>query len=507
MVVGSFLFQMILLAAPVDYVREVRPVLREHCYRCHGPLKQKGKLRLDTRALAVKGGKSGAAFAPGNVETSLLVKKISAKDVAKRMPPEGEALSEKEINILTRWIAEGAKGVADETAYDPSEHWAFQTLKRPSVPKAAGEWSGNPIDAFVARGHAKGGVKPRAEAGKAVLLRRVYLDLIGLPPTAAEFRAFMADKSPGAYAKAVDRLLANPHYGERWGRHWMDVWRYSDWYGFQGTARFSQKNMWHFRDWIVESLNADKGYGQMITEMLAADELTPFDPANLRATGFLVRNRNTDSREQWIRDTIDHTAKSLLGLTMGCAQCHDHPYDPVWHEEYYQFRNIFEPVSVGLDNALGWPKGSATRGVPRIFDQKPGVATKFFINGNDKTPDANRTIVPGVPQIFAAWTQPKSVSPPPLARMPHLRKPVREQSLKNLQTNITRAHQAAAAAGKWRGLAAKGQVPVPSGAVLAEDDFAKSSANWETGPGEGRLARAERRSRMPRARRTSGCGR
>jgi len=467
-----------------DYIREVKPILRAHCLRCHGPLKAKAKLRLDTLTFALKGGKEGPALVAGNAEKSLLVQKITAEKKEERMPPEGKPLTEKQIKILKNWIATGAKGVADEKAYDPGEHWAFQVLKRPAAPKVGGQWGGNPIDGFVARKHSSAKVKPRPVAPRHVLLRRVYLNLIGLPPTREELQAFLADKSPGAYSKVVDRLLASPHYGERWGRHWMDVWRYSDWYGFQGTARFSQKNMWHFRDWIVESLNVDKGYGQMITEMLAADELLPFDAANLRATGFLVRNRNTDSREQWIRDTVDHTSKSLLGLTMGCAQCHDHPYDPVWHEEYYRFRNIFEPVGVNIDNAQGWPKGSKTRGVPRIFDQKSGAKTKFYINGNDKTPDANRTITPGVPQIFSAWIPPESVSLPPLGRIPLLRKTVREQTLKNLQNNITRAQQAMVAAEGWRVLAMKGSVPVPKGGVVLEDDFKKANAKWQMGPGQ-----------------------
>ena len=491
-----FLWEINLVNAGVDYVREVKPILRDHCLRCHGPLKAKGKLRLDTRAFVLKGGKDGPALVAGNAEKSLLLQNITSENEEERMPPEGKRLSEKQIEILKNWIATGAKGVADEKAYDPGKHWAFQILKRPAVPKVGGEWGGNPIDGFVARKHSTAKVKPRPVAPRHVLLRRVYLDLIGLPPTREELQAFLADKSPGAYSKVVDRLLASPHYGERWGRHWMDVWRYSDWYGFQGTARFSQKNMWHFRDWIVESLNADKGYGQMITEMLAADELLPFDAANLRATGFLVRNRNTDSREQWIRDTVDHTSKSLLGLTVGCAQCHDHPYDPVWHEEYYRFRNIFEPVGVNIDNAQGWPQGSETRGVPRIFDQKSGAKTKYYINGDDKTPDANRTITPGVPQIFSVWAPPESVSLPPIGRIPLLRKPVRDQTLKNLQNNITRAHQEAAAAERWRALAAKGAVPEPKGSVVLEDDFKKANAKWQTGPGQwsfegGRLSQAD----------------
>ena len=275
----------VLEAHGADYIRDVKPILRNHCFRCHGPQKAKAKLRLDTRALALKGGKHGPAFVVGNVEKSLLLQKIAAVEDS-RMPPEGEPLSEKQIELLKTWITDGAQAPAGEKVYDTGEHWAFQRLKRPTLPAVENaDWGRNPVDAFVAQKHAEKKVTARPEAPRHVLLRRVYLDLIGLPPTREQLRAFLADTSSDAYANVVDRLLASPHYGERWGRHWMDVWRYSDWYGFQNEVRFSQKNMWHWRDWIVESLNVDKGYAQMVTEMLAADEMLPFNAANLRATG------------------------------------------------------------------------------------------------------------------------------------------------------------------------------------------------------------------------------
>ena len=320
-------------ADKVDYARDVKRILRAHCFRCHGPLKAESGLRLDTRALALKGGEDGTALVPGNPDNSKLVQRVTGDDTS-RMPPEGERLDEAEIETLKTWIAAGAVSPADEVAEDPRAHWSYQPIQRPAVPATGkGNWSQNPIDAFIARRHGQERLVPRPVAARHVLLRRVSLDLIGLPPSREELRSFLADGSPGAYQRAVDRLLASPHYGERWGRHWLDVWRYSDWYGFQNEVRFSQKNIWHWRDWVVDSLNADKGYERMVMEMLAGDEIVPFDPANLRATGFLVRNRNTDSREQWIRDTVEHTAKAFLALTMGCVQCHDHLYDPVWHDE------------------------------------------------------------------------------------------------------------------------------------------------------------------------------
>ena len=437
-------------AGGIDYVRDVKPILKMHCFRCHGPLKAESGLRLDTKALALKGGESGPALVPGNSDASNLVQRITGDDDS-RMPPEGERLGDKEIETLKKWIAAGAVSPADETADDPRAHWSFQLIQRPELP-AVGDaaWSRNPIDAFIARKQHEAQVVPRPLAARHVLLRRVYLDLIGLPPSREQLRAFLADQSPNTYEKAVDGLLASPHYGEHWGRHWLDIWRYSDWYGFQNQVRFSQKNIWHWRDWVVESLNADKGYERMAMEMLAGDEIVPFDPANLRATGFLVRNRNTDSREQWIRDTIEHTAKAFLGLTMACVQCHDHPYDPIWHDEYYRYRNIFEPVEVAIDSGGGdGPAGEDLAGVARIYDRNQNAVTKFYIRGNDRTPDEKRKITPGVPQVFFEWTEPESVQLPPKARIPHLREPVHKQTIARMDYNVRQSEQAVLSAEKY----------------------------------------------------------
>ena len=434
---------------PVDYNRDIKPVLKVHCVRCHGPLKSESALRLDTKMLAIKGGENGPALVPGNSANSKLIQRITA-DNDSRMPPEGQPLSDKEVANLKRWIAAGAASPANETADDPRAHWSFQPIEQPKPPSGTeAEWSQNPIDAFIARKHRAAGVTARPVAKPHVLLRRVYLDLIGLPPSRDQLRAFLANKSPDAYQSVVNELLASPHYGERWGRHWLDVWRYSDWYGFQDQVRFSQKNIWHWRDWVVESLNADKGYDRMAMEMLAGDELVPFDPGNLRATGFLVRNRNTDSREQWIRDTVEHSAKAFLGLTLACAQCHDHPYDPIWHDEYYRWRNIFEPVGVGIDSGGGGPNGIDVAGVARIFDQKQNAPTQFYIRGNDRTPDETRKILPGVPSVFGGWSEPKSVSLPPQARIPHLREPVHKQTIARMQHSVRESARAIVSARKY----------------------------------------------------------
>ena len=488
---------------PIDYQRDVKPLLKTHCVRCHGPLRSEAGLRLDTRSLAVAGGENGPALVAGKPAESLLLSRVRGDDET-RMPPEGERLTAADIAILTSWITAGAPAPADEQPADPRSHWAYQPIERPTVPAAkVPAWSGNPIDAFIHTQHQKQSLTPNAVAPPHVLLRRVHLDLTGLPPAGAALHAFSADASAAAYAQAVDRLLASPHYGERWGRHWLDVWRYSDWYGFQGTPRFSQKNIWHWRDWVVESLNADKGYERMVMEMLAGDELLPFEPGNLRATGFLVRNRNTDSREQWIRDTVEHTAKAFLGMTMACVQCHDHPYDPIWHEEYYRFRNIFEPVQVGIDNGGGGPGGVDIAGVARIFDRDRNAATKFYIRGNDRTPDKTRKITPAVPRLFPGWVTPQEVGLPPLARIPLLRTPVAKQATARLEDAVRLATNAVREAGDFhtqsasRLTTASTDSTQPGGDTLLLESFLDdSSTRWKQGPGlwkfaDGRLLQSD----------------
>src|SRR4051812_15987658 len=230
----------------IDYTRQIKPVLRARCYACHGVLKQKGGLRLDTAALAIKGGKIQAAITPGDVEASPLIDRVSAEDGAERMPPEGEPLKPAEIEALRAWIAQGAKAPADERPErDPRDHWAFKAPRRPEPPAVRNkDWVRNPIDAFIAIEHERRALTPQRPADKRAWLRRVSLDLIGLPPTREELDAFVGDDTIGAYDKVVTRLLASPQYGERWGRHWMDIWRYSDWWGLGAGERNPQKTIW-----------------------------------------------------------------------------------------------------------------------------------------------------------------------------------------------------------------------------------------------------------------------
>jgi hypothetical protein len=278
----------------------------------------------------------------------------------------------------------------------------FEPVQRPAVPQpvVAGMVLRNPVDAFLAEAWLEQGLKPRPEAPREVLLRRVYQDLIGLNPSPEEQQAFAADTAPDAYERVVDRLLRDPRHGERWARHWMDVWRYSDWAGWAdgNQIRDSQPHIWRWRDWIVESIESDRPYDRMLTEMLAADEVAPGDPAALRATGFLARNFKLLSREQWLEDTVKHTSQAFMGLTVGCAKCHDHMTDPVSQKEYYAFRAIFEPHQVRIDRVPG-QLDTGKDGVPRVYDAAV-TPTWFLVRGDERHPLTNDVIRPGIPGIL-----------------------------------------------------------------------------------------------------------
>lgn len=390
----------------VDYVGQIKPVLRERCYSCHGALKQEGGLRLDSGSLILKGGDSGAGVSRGNTNDSLLLRRVTSADSSERMPPEGEPLKPAEISALESWIRDGAVTPLDEQPErSPRDHWAFQPPVRPALPAVDNTTdTKNPIDAFILLEQTKRQIDPQPAVGKRTWLRRVSIDLTGLPPSLAELQTFLADNSPEAYDRVVDRLLESPQYGERWGRHWMDIWRYSDWWGLGAEVRNSQKHIWHWRDWIIESLNADQGYDQMLREMLAADELYPNDLEKLRASGFLARQYFKFNRTSWLDETIEHTSKAMLGLTFNCAKCHDHKYDPLSQREYYQMRAIFEPYQVRTD-ALPGQIDFESGGLPRAFDCNLEAQTFVHIRGDDRNPDKSRVITPGIPDFlsFDAW--------------------------------------------------------------------------------------------------------
>ena len=337
--------------------------------------------------------------------------------------------------------------VAQLTRMRRGYRWSpFTAVQQPQLSVAPEDrWSLNPIDLFIAQKHVDRQLDPRPAATRPILLRRVSLDLLGLPPSPATLHRFLDDPDPDAYEQVVDRLLASPQHGERWGRHWMDVWRYSDWAGWTGgkQIRDSQPHIWRWRDWIVESLNADKPYDRMLTEMLAADELWPTDPDALRATGFLARNYKKLSREVWMQDTVQHTLQAFTGLTVGCARCHDHMYDPISQEEYYRLRAIFEPHNVRLERV---PSQADTTldGIARVFDAELAATTYLFRKGDDRDPDKERVITPGVLEILGDI--PYKVQPvalPPAAYYPALRPHVQQQLLAAVRQKIAQAKKTA----------------------------------------------------------------
>ena len=325
--ISSSLLLLLSSAAPAaDYLKEIKPVLRERCYACHGALKQKADLRVDT---------AQQLLAAGVIKDGELLARLTSTDDDERMPPEGAPLSTAEIDAIRAWIAAGAPAPPDERAEgDPRDHWAFQRIEKPELSKfqIPNSKFHNPIDAFLAFKHTELGLTPQPEAERGLVIRRLYLDLIGLPPTTEQLA------TNDSYEVIAQQLLDSPQHGERWGRHWMDIWRYTDWYGLGAQLRNSQKHIWRWRDWIVTSLNDDKGYDRMVLEMMAGDELEPENPEVLTGTGFLARNYYLFNRTTWLDDTIEHTGKALLGLTMNCAKCHDHKYDPIGQDDYYRFR-------------------------------------------------------------------------------------------------------------------------------------------------------------------------
>ncbi len=456
-------------AEQAEFARDVKPILVKRCFRCHSSVKQESGFRLDSVAAIMKGGESGPAIVPGSSRESLLFQAVTGSDLL-QMPPEGEPLTAKEIDVLRRWIDQGAKSPLTAGATAEPVHWAFRQPARPPVPKVAnGQWVLNPIDAFVADQHQQRNLTPVPAAPKHVWLRRVYLDLIGLPPTPEEMQAFLADESDAADVAAVNRLLDSPHYGERWGRHWMDVWRYSDWSGYKQEIRNSQPHIWRWRDWIVQSLNEDKGYDRMVLEMLAADEIAPDDHDALRATGFLVRNWYKFNRHAWLDNTIDHTSKAFLGVTFGCARCHDHMYDPISQQDYFRFRAFFEPHNVRTDRVPG-VEDTTKDGLPRAYDADTQTPTYLFVRGDERRPDKEQAFGPGLPTVFGIELAVIPVSLPPTAYYPSLRPFVQQETLDKAAADVTKAETALAQAKQV-------ESPKQDAVALAEKVLASATAD------------------------------
>jgi len=332
-------------AAAVDFVRDIQPILSQHCYECHAAKMHEGGLRWDRRASVLKGGDSGEpALVPGQPQKSLLLKLVRGGE-DEIMPPagKGKPLSDQQVSLLTRWIAEGAAW--PDSAAEPAapKHWAFVKPVRPELPEVKQkDWPRDPLDRFVLARLEREGLAPSAEVDKYLLVRRVYLDLIGIGPTPEQADAFVNDPRPDAYERLVDGLLASPHYGERWARMWLDLSRYAD---TQGYEKDNKRTIWRYRDWVIDAFNRDLPYDQFTIEQLAGDLLPSPTYDQIIATAF-HRNTMTNTEggtddEEWrtaaVVDRTNTTAQVWMGVTMGCAQCHSHKYDPITQRDYYQF--------------------------------------------------------------------------------------------------------------------------------------------------------------------------
>jgi mono/diheme cytochrome c family protein len=337
-------------AAPkVDFVRDVQPLFKASCLKCHGPEKPKGQFRLDSKVWAMKGGVGGKAILPGKGAESSLVRLLLSADPEERMPRKAEPLPKAQIDLVRAWIDQGAVW-PDSASVDAKlqQHWAYVKPRRPPLPALRdASRARNPIDAFLLARLEKEGLSFAPEAPRETLIRRVSLDLTGLPPDVKEIDEFVADSSPGAYEKLVDRILASPHYGERWARPWLDLARYADTNGFNFDSR---RTMWKYRDWVIDALNRDLPFDRFTIEQIAGDLLPDATIDQKIATGF---HRNTMTNEEggtdpdearWetLIDRVNTTAAVWLGTTLNCCQCHNHKYDPFSQKEFYQFLAFFE---------------------------------------------------------------------------------------------------------------------------------------------------------------------
>ena len=339
----------------IDFVKDVQPIFEAKCLACHGAKKQESAFRLDHKASALRGGDIGRAIVPGKSGESPLIRYVAGVDPDFTMPPEGERLSAEQVAILRAWIDQGAEWPASasvELKSKGADHWAFKSPVRPRVPNVRPMADGRkpmavipnprtPIDHFILDRLQREGLTLSPETDRITWLRRVSLDLIGLPPTIDEVDAFVADTSLDAFEKQVERLLASPHYGERWARHWLDAARYADSDGFE---KDKSRQTWFYRDWVVNALNRDLGYDQFLTEQLAGDLLPNATQDQIVATGFLRNSMLNEEggvdpeqfRMDAMFDRMEAVGKAMLGLTIQCAQCHDHKFDPLTQRDYYR---------------------------------------------------------------------------------------------------------------------------------------------------------------------------
>ena len=371
------LVPVVALAQEADAARDAVSLLEAKCLACHGPAQMSG-LDMRQRDTLLKGGSRGAAIRPGDAEGSLLFQAVSHQGELK-MPPDSKApLPREELAVLKQWIEQGAPWPEEGVQRVESAWWSFREVQRPEVPRPKrGKLVRNPIDAFILAKLKEKGLQPAPLADKRTLLRRAYFDLIGLPPTPAQLDAFLNDNSPDAFEKVVEKLLASPQYGERWGRHWLDVVRYADSAGFEGDTDYP--TAWRYRDYVIKSFNDDKPYDRFVQEQIAADELWPDSQegggtlapplknlehlearvgTGLYALGPSIHESQMDGpklRYEWLTDVVDTTGAAFLGLTLECARCHNHKFDPIPQKDYYGLQAIFaasQPASIQVVDGL-----------------------------------------------------------------------------------------------------------------------------------------------------------
>ncbi len=369
----------------IDFGRDVEPILHAKCYECHGSAMQMNGLRFDQKEAALKGGYSGPAMIPGKGAQSPLVRRVTSSKDGFRMPPAGPALAAREVGILRAWIDQGvvwpesAASTAPKLSADEKRrHWAFQPVKRPGEPAVRQRaWVRNPIDAFILARLEGEGIAPSLEADRATLLRRVSLDLTGLLPTPSQVTAFLMDNSLDAYEKQVDRLLASPHYGEKWARQWLDLARYADSDGYEKDL--PRRYAWRWRQWVIEALNQDMPFDQFTLEQIAGDLLPGASLSQKVATGFHrngLKNREAgvkreEARFEELVDRANTLGTTWLGLTVGCAQCHDHKYDPITQKDFYQLVAFFNSTDDAVvDAPLAGEIGPHLQAQPGFYQKR-----------------------------------------------------------------------------------------------------------------------------------------
>jgi mono/diheme cytochrome c family protein len=383
----------------IDYQQQIAPILATHCLACHGREKQESGLRLDRRDRALAGGDNGRAILPGQAANSEFIQRITATDNAERMPPAGPPLTSSQIELLTRWIDQGAAGLP-EASNSEIEHWAFRPIRPKVIPVVSGsDWCNNPIDHYVLSQLENRGLTPSPAAAPATLVRRLSLDLLGLPPDWQRVQEFINDVRPDAWERLVDEFLASPHYGERWGRHWLDLARYADSSGYEADT---PREIWPYRDWVIAALNRDMPFDQFVTEQIAGDLLPHATEAQHLATGFHC-NAMLDPGVRWesIMDRVNTTGTVFLGLTLGCAQCHSHKTDPVSQREYYQLYAFFNEASV-TPFARSMVDGDKSKPDHSLVMKASPQPTRILKRGDPGDP--GDVVQPDVPSAFD-WSE------------------------------------------------------------------------------------------------------